>query len=109
MKSSNTHAEALYAKINHEQKHAHAENILKKINSELNTPKVLAAIENNNVLQKSENTDPGIDNNEEEVKHNKHEAMAAHNQRMNTLWDNVKHASNISLNNIQPAKRCCCI
>ena len=28
----------------------------------------------------------------------KHEAMAAHNARMDSLWDTVKHASNLSLN-----------
>ena len=27
-----------------------------------------------------------------------HEAMAAHNARMDSLWDTVKHASNLSLN-----------
>lgn len=35
-----------------------------------------------------------------QIKLGKHEAMTANNERMNFLWDSVKHASNISLNKV---------
>ena len=43
-------------------------------------------------VEKIHKTDPSL---------SKHEAMKANNARMDNLWSNIKHASNLSLNKVQ--------
>ena len=101
--------EALYAKVSHtEKKKSPKEPALNNNASED------ALVNNENVDNKIVTNKDHADQNQREGPRladvasrdsveagrqvSQHEAMAAHNARMDSLWDTVKHASNLSLN-----------
>ena len=95
--------EALYAKINHDKNKIKEDVIENTFDTNTSTEDNIKNVEFSNAAEKEDDTTLLTNNNNviiDPSKVSKHEVMQANNERMNTLWDNVKHASNLSLNKV---------
>ena len=98
--------EALYAKVSHTEKNKSPKEPALNDNASEDALVNNENVDNKIVTNKDQNQREGPrlsdvasrDSVEAGRQVSQHEAMAAHNARMDSLWDTVKHASNLSLN-----------